>query len=340
MICPYCGEKISKGKDVCRHCGATLDSETLEYEQETHAAGGSGNGCYTEDTAGGYYGDEQGKGYYSDAGQDSRFDKAKYVFTEDGQKPVYPMGKDQLADAAKSIAVVKKIIKVFVIFFAFEIIATTVFSIVTAIYGDRKDRDSEDSVKIVVPEISVPDISVSIGDFSMPEISVPEINIPDISIPDLGSELDTRSYDEVTASVGIERAPAFSGAGTVSLVKDYGSDGGVTTVVFYDIQYEGDTIKNIITDTYYSVADMSEEERLWILEEALQQIEEDSGQSVCITSCAWLEDGWCVARYVYTDIDKPENYGDLYRAGILDCDQEISLSLTLVNMLGDGFIRK
>ncbi len=232
MICEYCGNENPKGKKVCKHCGAMLQTETYEYEERTNP----------EETF-------QGDRYYGDpAGNAPRYSGNPGGFGQyiPPTQPTYRKAKNNSKNVAATVVAISVIIGVISVFGA----------VIGMVNSSSHNSDRSNAYSYSMPEIEWPDFSaISVPEITMPDITVPSMSIPDISLPDDSAD-DSRGYSEILSDNDMIEENYLTGDECAYYVIEY-SPGEIER---WEIKCENGVAVSLVNDYCLYAGDLAEDD--------------------------------------------------------------------------------
>lgn len=153
-----------------------------------------------------------------------------------------------------------------------------------------------------------------------------------------GSSTDNSSnpaYDAIFEDTYIVHFPTFFNMEMKNFVLK--QDDG--TICCSDYGYENDTVKQFVETMYIPVAEYTDTQKTELENTIKTQFATIETLSCCSVRYNMSENYFTVTC-TYSDVDKAENYAELYNAEILQTNTFISMSATEETLLNQGFIKK
>lgn len=144
-------------------------------------------------------------------------------------------------------------------------------------------------------------------------------------------------YDEILSQAYIVHFPNIFGVGisTASFVQEI--ENGM--IACYDYGYEGDVVKQWVETLYVPLANIDDSK-----ESQLESAFEAQFASIealdCCTVSYKMGTSYFTVTVTYNDLDKAENYSELYEAGINSANAKISMSVTESELIAQGAVKK
>lgn len=106
-----------------------------------------------------------------------------------------------------------------------------------------------------------------------------------------------------------------------------------------DYGYEDDVVKQWVETMYVPVSEYTDTQKTE-LENTLKSEFAAVDALACCTVTYKMNTNYFTITCTYADMDKPENYGELYNAGVLPANTFISMSATEDTLVNQGFVKK
>lgn len=149
------------------------------------------------------------------------------------------------------------------------------------------------------------------------------------------AELPNPEYEEILEEAYIVHFKPFFNMETASFVMK--QDNG--TICCADYGYEDDVVGQWVETVYVPITGYTDAQK-----DTLENSMKSQYASLESLSCCSVESEMGATYYsvtfTYSDVDKAENYTQLYNAGILQTNTFISMSATEEGLLSQGFIKK
>ncbi len=143
------------------------------------------------------------------------------------------------------------------------------------------------------------------------------------------------TYDAIFDGTGIVHWQTFFGMNTKSFA--FKNDEG--NILCADYGYTDDVVKEYVETLYFPISEYTEAEKT-----ELQNVKKSQFAAVdalnCCTVTYKMGTYYFSVTCTYTDVDKAENYSELYNAQILESNTWISMSAMERSLLNQGFVKK
>ena len=106
-----------------------------------------------------------------------------------------------------------------------------------------------------------------------------------------------------------------------------------------DYGYKDDVVKQWVETMYIPVSEYTDSQKTE-LENTLKSEFATVDALACCTVTYKMGTNYFTITCTYADMDKPENYGELYNAGVLQANSFISMSATEQVLVSQGFVKK
>ncbi|MBQ8605571.1 MAG: zinc ribbon domain-containing protein [Clostridia bacterium] len=111
------------------------------------------------------------------------------------------------------------------------------------------------------------------------------------------------------------------------------------TICCADYGYKDDTVKQWVETMYIPVSEYTDTQKTE-LENTMKTQFATIDALNCCTVTYKMSTNYFTITCTYSDVDKAENYGELYNTQILQTNTFISMSATESSLLGQGFVKK
>ena len=153
---------------------------------------------------------------------------------------------------------------------------------------------------------------------------------------DGGSANTTNSaYDAVFEDTYIVHFQAFFNMEMASFASK--QDNGI--ICCSDYGYKDDVVKQWVETMYIPVSGLTEAEKTKAENDLKTQFAALDALACCTVNYK-MGTNYLTVTFTYADMDQAANYGELYKAGILQTNTFISMSATESTLLGQGFVKK
>lgn len=143
------------------------------------------------------------------------------------------------------------------------------------------------------------------------------------------------AYDAVFEDTYIVHFQAFFSMDMASFASK--QDNGI--ICCSDYGYKDDVVKQWVETMYIPVSGLTEAEKVTVENEMKTQFAALDALACC-TANYKMGSNYLTVTFTYKDVDQAANYGELYKAGILQSNTFISMSATEQTLLGQGFVKK
>lgn len=143
------------------------------------------------------------------------------------------------------------------------------------------------------------------------------------------------AYDDILTQAYIVHFQPFFNMETASFV--YEQDDG--TICCADYGYKDDVVKQWIETMYLPVSECTDAQKTE-LENTMKTQFATVDALNCCTVTYKMSTNYFTITCTYSDVDKSENYSELYNANILQTNTFVSMSATEQGLLNQGFIKK
>ena len=106
-----------------------------------------------------------------------------------------------------------------------------------------------------------------------------------------------------------------------------------------DYGYQDDVVKQWVETVYIPVSEYTDAQKAEIETTMRAQFASIDALNCCAVTYK-MGTNYFTVTCTYSDVDKAENYGELYNAQILQTNTFISMSATETNLLAQGFVKK
>ena len=106
-----------------------------------------------------------------------------------------------------------------------------------------------------------------------------------------------------------------------------------------DYGYKEDTVKQWVETMYIPVSEYTETQKTELENTMKTQFATIDALNCCAVTYK-MSTNYFTITCTYSDVDKAENYGELYNAQVLQTNTFISMSATETTLLGQGFVKK
>lgn len=142
-------------------------------------------------------------------------------------------------------------------------------------------------------------------------------------------------YDEILSQAYIVHFQPFFNMETASFVSKL-DDG---RIVCTDYGYEGDRVVQWVETLYIPVANYTDSQKTEVENTARNDCAKFEALSCCKATYK-MSTNYLTITVEYNDVDKAENYSQLYNAGFLNTNTYISMSATESNLIAQGAVKK
>lgn len=152
-----------------------------------------------------------------------------------------------------------------------------------------------------------------------------------------GSVIDTNNpaYDSVFEGTYIVHFQPFFNMEMASFASK--QDNGI--ICCSDYGYKDDVVKQWVETMYIPVSEATDTQKAELESTMRSQFAALESLSCCSVVYK-MGTNYLTVTFTYTDVDQVANYGELYKAGILQTNTFISMSATEQALLGQGFVKK
>ena len=148
-------------------------------------------------------------------------------------------------------------------------------------------------------------------------------------------QADNPAYDAIFDDTYIVHFQMFLGMETNSFAMKQ-ADGMIACA---DYGYKNDVVKEWVETVYVPVSGLSDAEKVSLESSMRTQFASLDALSCCTVKYN-MSLNYLTVTCTYTNVDQAANYGELYKAGILQANTHISMSATETALLSQGFIKK
>lgn len=106
-----------------------------------------------------------------------------------------------------------------------------------------------------------------------------------------------------------------------------------------DYGYEDDVVKQWVETMYIPVSEYTDTQKTDLETTMKSQFATIDALNCCSVTYK-MSANYFTITCTYSDVDKAENYGELYNAGVMQTNTFISMSATETSLLGQGFVKK
>lgn len=106
-----------------------------------------------------------------------------------------------------------------------------------------------------------------------------------------------------------------------------------------DYGYEDDVVKQWVETMYIPVSEYTDTQKTELENTMKTQFATVEALNCCSVTYN-MSTNYFTITCTYSDVDKPENYGELYNAGVLPVNTFISMSATGDTLVNQGFVKK
>ena len=106
-----------------------------------------------------------------------------------------------------------------------------------------------------------------------------------------------------------------------------------------DYGYEDDVVKQWVETMYIPVSEYTDTQKTELENTMKTQFATVEALNCCSVTYK-MSTNYFTITCTYSDVDKPENYGELYNAGVLPVNTFISMSATGDTLVNQGFVKK
>lgn len=159
----------------------------------------------------------------------------------------------------------------------------------------------------------------------------------DTSDTSIGADIPTvnPTYDSILTEAYIVHFQPFFMMDTESFVLK--QDDGI--ICCADYGYEDDVVKQWVETIYVPVSDYTDQQKA-----ELEATMKTQFEGLDVLACCSVEfkmgTNYLTITCTYTDVDKADNYTELYNAGMLGANTFISMSATGESLVSQGFVKK
>lgn len=106
-----------------------------------------------------------------------------------------------------------------------------------------------------------------------------------------------------------------------------------------DYGYDDDVVKQWVETMYIPVSEYTDTQKTDLETTMKSQFATIDALNCCSVTYK-MSANYFTITCTYSDVDKAENYGELYNAGVMQTNTFISMSATETSLLGQGFVKK
>ena len=144
----------------------------------------------------------------------------------------------------------------------------------------------------------------------------------------------TSAYDEIFNDTNIVHFQTFFGMDNASYA--YETAGIISC---RDYGYKNDIVKQWIETLYVPVTGLSEDRKAQ-LQSSLEAEYATYNELSCCTVEYKMGTNYLTVKFTYSNVDQAAQYNELYNAGLMDTNAQISMSATEQVMLSKGYVKK
>ena len=152
--------------------------------------------------------------------------------------------------------------------------------------------------------------------------------------PVTGNIFDNPEYNKIFLNANITHTKTFFGMETANFVFEQDE-----FIICEDYGFEGDVVKQWCETIYIPVSGKSDEVRAE-LEKAMKAEFASLEELNCCTIVYNMGEDWFEVIGNFTDVDKAENYGELYDIQYITVNSFVSMHLTEESLLEQGYVKK
>ncbi len=142
-------------------------------------------------------------------------------------------------------------------------------------------------------------------------------------------------YNDILAEAGIVHFKSFFGLDAASFVTKY--DNG--NIYCADYGYQNDIVKQMFETLYVPVSGLDDAAKAELENNAKTEFAKFEAMSCCTVKYE-MTNNYFIVTAEYNNLDKKENYVEMYEVGITEEKVPISMKLTEESVLADGAIKK
>ena len=121
--------------------------------------------------------------------------------------------------------------------------------------------------------------------------------------------------------------------------KNFAMEDDTGIIYCSDFGYKDDVVKQWVVTIYTPVPELTDAQKTEL--ETMLKTEFGSMDALnCCVVTYKMSTNYFTVTLTFSDVDKAENYGELYSAGIIDTNTFISMSEAETSMLSKGFVKK
>ena len=143
------------------------------------------------------------------------------------------------------------------------------------------------------------------------------------------------AYDAILTEAYIVHFQPFFMMDTESFVLKM-EDGSICCA---DYGYKDDVVQQWVETMYMPVSEYTDTQKTE-LENTMKTQFATVDALNCCTVTYKMSENYCTITCTYSDVDKAENYGELYNAQLLQTNTSISMSETETGLINQGFVKK
>ena len=146
---------------------------------------------------------------------------------------------------------------------------------------------------------------------------------------------DNPAYDAIFDDTYIVHFQIFFNMETKNFAME--DDNGI--IYCSDYGYKDDVVKQRVATVYIPVSEYTDAQKAEVETTFKTQFASVDALNCCVVTYK-MSLNYFTITCTFSDVDKAENYGELYSAGIIDTNTLISMSEAETSMLSKGFVKK